>query len=45
MGDKSNTCVAQIKVIVDQNTTLQVCDVIEYDASGLVVSLNAYKTD
>jgi len=37
------TCVANIKVIVDANTTLKVCDVIEYDASGKVVSLNAYK--
>lgn len=75
----SQTCVAQIKVVVDvlrgelslnpaaslhsvrgprpprrrppapsqwqENTTLNVCDVIEYDASGLVVSLNAYKSD
>ena len=45
MGDKSNTCVANIRVIVDADTTLKVCDVIEYDASGLVVSLNAYKAD
>lgn len=45
MGDKSSTCVANIKVIVDANTTLKVCDVIEYNESGLVVSLNAYKAD
>ena len=41
----SLTCVANIKVIVDATTTLKVCDVIEYDASGKVVSLNAYKAD
>ena len=45
MGDKSNTCVANIKVIVDATTTLNVCDVIEYDATGLVVDLKAYKSD
>ena len=45
MGEKSSTCVAHIKVIVDATTTLKVCDVIEYDASGLVVSLKAYKAD
>ena len=45
MGDTSNTCVANIKVIVDADTTLKVCDVIEYDESGLVVTLNAYKAD
>lgn len=39
------TCVANIKVIVDAETTLKVCDVIEYDDKGLVVSLNAYKAD
>lgn len=44
-GDKSNTCVANIKVIVDATTTLKVSDVIEYDESGLVVALNAYKTE
>lgn len=41
----STTCVANIKVIVDASTTLKVCDVIEYDSAGLVVSLNAYKAD
>lgn len=45
MGDKSNTCVAHIRVLVDAETTLKVCDVIEYDDSGLVVCLNAYKAD
>lgn len=39
----TNTCVANIKVVVDASTTLDVCDVIEYDDAGLVVSLNAYK--
>ena len=39
------TCVANIKVIVDDATTLKVCDVIAYDDAGLVVSLNAYKAD
>merc|ERR1711964_384530 len=34
-----------IKVIVDESTTLKVCDVIEYDDAGLVVTLNAYKTE
>jgi len=29
-------------VIVDADTTLDVVDVIEYDAAGLVVSLNAF---
>ena len=43
MGDKSNTCVANIKVIVDASTTLKVCDVIEYDSAGLVVDLKAFK--
>lgn len=41
----SNSCVAQIKVIVDATTTLSVCDVFEFDADGLVVSVNAYKAD
>ena len=39
----TNTCVANIKVVVDPSTTLDVVDVIEYDEAGLVVSLNAYK--
>jgi len=33
-----------IQVIVDAKTTLKVCDVIEYDSAGKIVSLNAYKT-
>ena len=33
-----------VQVIVDENTTLKVCDVIEYDSDGKVVSLNAFKT-
>lgn len=43
-GD-SKTCVANIKVVVDENTTLKVCDVFVYDGAGLVVSINAYKAD
>jgi len=39
----TKTCVANIKVIVNAETTLDVVDVIEYDAAGLVVSLHAYK--
>ena len=37
--------VANIKVAVgdEANTALNVCDAIEYNAAGLVVSLNAYK--
>ena len=38
----SLTCVTNIDVIVDETTRLNVCDVIEYDEAGLVVSLNAY---
>ena len=41
----AKTCVANIKVIVDETTTLKVCDVIEYDEAGLVVSIFAYKAD
>ena len=41
----STTCVANIRVHVDETTTLKVCDVIEYDEAGLIVSLNAYKAD
>ena len=40
---ESKTCVANIKVVVDAETALNVCDVIEYDDAGLVVSLNAFK--
>ena len=40
---EAKSCVANIKVIVDETTTLNVCDVIEYDDAGLVVSLNAFK--
>ena len=42
---EAKSCVANIKVIVDAETTLKVCDVIEYDPAGLVVSLNAYKAE
>jgi len=45
MEDKPNTCVANIKMIVDATTTMKVCDVIDYDESGRVVALNAHKTD
>ena len=34
MGDKSMSCVANIKVIVDAETTLKVCDVFTFDAAG-----------
>ena len=37
------TCIANITVIVDSDTQLDVCDVFEFDAALLVVSLNAYK--
>ena len=37
------TCVANIDVIVNAELTLNVVDVIEYDAGGKVVSLVAYK--
>ena len=43
MGDADNRCVANIQVIVDGNTALTVCDVFEFDGTGLVVSLNAFK--
>eukprot|EP00658_Telonema_sp_P-2_P081896 TRINITY_DN8511_c0_g1_i4.p1 TRINITY_DN8511_c0_g1~~TRINITY_DN8511_c0_g1_i4.p1 ORF type:complete len:146 (+),score=55.34 TRINITY_DN8511_c0_g1_i4:147-584(+) len=36
------TCVANIEVVVDENTTIKVCDVIAYNDEGKVVSLNAY---
>mmetsp|Transcript_72143 Transcript_72143/g.197509 ORF Transcript_72143/g.197509 Transcript_72143/m.197509 type:complete len:115 (+) Transcript_72143:31-375(+) len=38
-------CVAQIKVIVDDSTTLKVCDYFTFDGDGKVVSLYAYKAD
>ena len=41
----SATCIAQIKVVVDESTTLKVCDVFVFDGAGKVVSLNAYKAD
>lgn len=41
----TKTCIASIKVIVDEVTTLKVLDVIEYDDTGLVVRLDAYKAD
>ena len=37
------TCIANIKVIVDPTTTLNVCDIFTFDDNGLVVSLDAYK--
>ncbi len=42
---KTNTCVANIKVIVGDEdcTVLNVCDVIEYNDDKLVVALKAYK--
>ena len=44
-GEADLTCVANIRVVVDAETTLKVCDVIEYNAEGKVVSLVAYKAD
>lgn len=41
----SKMCVANIKVIVDASPPLKVCDVIEYDIAGLVVTLNSYKAE
>lgn len=41
----SKTCIANIDVIVDETTTLNVCDVITYDDAGKVSTLVAYKTD
>ena len=36
------SAVANIKVVVDATTTLDVCDVIEFDRHGKVVSINAF---
>ena len=36
------TVVANINVVVNADLTLTVCDVIEFDASGRVTSLNAF---
>ena len=41
-GDEP-TCVANIKVIVDPETTLNVCDYFTFDSAGLVASIIAYK--
>lgn len=40
---ESKTCIANIHVIVNKETTLNVCDVFEFDDAGLVVSIFAYK--
>ena len=37
------SCVANITVIVNESTSIKVCDVISYDTEGKVVSLVAYK--
>ena len=37
------SCVAQIKVVVDESTILNVCDVFTFDGAGKVVSIVAYK--
>ena len=37
------SCVAQIKVVVDEYTSLNVCDVFTFDGAGKVVSIVAYK--
>ena len=36
------TVVANINVVVNAEVTIKVCDVIEFDASGRVTSLNAF---
>ena len=41
-GD-SKSCVANIHVVVDENTTLNVCDVFEFDENGLVAKIVAYR--
>ena len=41
----SPTCVANIKVHVDETTTLKVCDIFVFDNDGKVVSIDAFKTD
>ena len=40
---EAKTCVANIHVVVNAETTLNVCDVFEFDDDGLVVSIIAYK--
>lgn len=40
---RSDLYVLPVQVIVDESTTLKVCDVIEYDSDGKVVTLNAFK--
>ena len=40
---EARSCVANITVIVDATTTLNVCDVFEFDEAGLVTSIKAYK--
>ena len=37
------SCVVQIKVVVDESTTLNVCDVFTFDDAGKVASIVAYK--
>ncbi len=38
----STQVVANINVVVNAEVTIKVCDVIEFDASGRVTSLNAF---
>ena len=38
-----STAIANIKVVVDENTTLKVCDVMEFDEKGLLLTLSAFK--
>ena len=42
---EARSCVANIKVIVDETTTLNVCDVFTFDQDFKVVSIVAYKAD
>lgn len=42
---EAKSCVANIKVVVDEATTLNVCDVFTFDQDFKVLSIVAYKSD
>ena len=42
---EAKSCVANIRVVVDETTTLNVCDVFTFDQDFRVVSIVAYKSD
>ena len=42
---EARSCVANIKVVVDESTTLNVCDVFQFDQDFRVASIVAYKAD